>query len=76
MIRSKEYKEGFRIGRENAEGFHRGTMNARDRAVRALSPYSNLTQPKQRIDWMAGRLDGDEAYWKDKESITALGTGI
>ena len=66
---TKEYREGFAVGRKNAEGFHKGTMNKKQRELACLSPYSRLTEPEKRNQWVRGRLDGGEDYWKDKESI-------
>ncbi len=51
-------------------------MNARERQIACLSPYSKLTEPDKRKDWVRGKLDGDTDYWKDKERIDVVIPGL
>lgn len=75
-MNESEYSEGFKVGRWQAEGFHKGTLNNRERNIMCLSPYSKLTEPEKRTAWVRGRLDGYDDYFKDKEHIDVFIPGL
>lgn len=68
------YAEGFDEGATVAEGFFNGTMNARDRRIRALNKYR---QPLEAEEWRRGFNAGYESECAKRPSAAPpKGIGI
>ncbi len=70
---SMAYEEGFLEGKAVAQGFHKGTMNDRERKTRRLSPFMKSVQPEKDADWKKGFIAGYESYMRNVPSIEPAG---